>query len=342
MSDRLRMELTAYQLCMLDDSFVESPHAQISRVTRQTSVPSPSWWSATVRLNQNFLEYDRSVVDSPGRFEHFFDCWKLLSQFRPSAYLSGRGVQVPWRSFLRSVYRTGAQETQRDWSALRRLTDRPLEVVSDVKPSDMEALIKEYLLAIFVPGSVVEVQDTRGVSVDELVSGQGGLQHVGQGALVAERRFYQVVSRTLLAKKFVSTEKLASIRRMRVPLVLQRLALHGRDHQESPTSVLAVPEGFPEALDCKSLASWRDLRYGLHSWAVQGVTDHGGLVLEGRRPLGQLAWCSDSVIHSWKRQERTFCLPSVLQTSFYYVWTSCGAGVEARRLCARNPRAHWP
>lgn len=293
MSGRLRSELTAYQLCMLDDSFVEAPHAHISRIARQATVPSPSWWSATVRIEQNFQAYEKSKISCPGRFEQLFDAWKLMGQFRQGRYLEGQALKVPARQFLRSVYRTGAQDTQRDWTVLRPLTDRPGQGMPEVRPSDMEALIKEYLLAIFVPGSVVEVQDTRGVSASELLS---GVAHPsGQVALVAPRQFYQVVSRALVSKKFVSTERLARIKFMRVPVVLQRLSLPIADGQEVLSSVIAVPEGFPEVQDVKTLGSWRDLRHRLHSWTVQSVTGTGGLVLMGRQPLGSLAWSSASV-----------------------------------------------
>ena len=204
MSGRLRAELTAYQLCVLDDSFVEGPHARISRVARQASRPSPSWWSATVRLQQNLRAYDLSVQGHPDRFHQLYDAWKLVVQSRSSAYMAGQSPKVPHRDFLRSVYRTGGAETQRDWTVLCSLTDR--SETPQVRPSDMESLLKEYLLAVFAPGSVIEVTDSRGVSSAELVVGD--VQH-GHASLVVDRQFYQVVSHSLLAKKFVSTENLA-------------------------------------------------------------------------------------------------------------------------------------
>lgn len=285
MSARLRAELTAYQLCVLDDSFVEGPHARVSRAARQASRPSPSWWSATVRLEQNFREYDASVLESPGRFHQLFDAWKLVAQFRPSAYLSGQSPKVPPREFLRSVYRTGAQETQRDWTALSALTYRA--EMPQVRPSDMEALLKEYLLAVFALGSVMEVIDTRGVSNAELVSGGA---HFNHAPLVAARQFYQVVSRTLVSKKFVSTENLARLRGMRVPVVLQRLAVCVDEGQDLPPSLTADPEGFPEVRDVRILGSLRDLRRGLHVWSVHAVAATGSLELVDRRCVSSFSW----------------------------------------------------
>ena len=123
MSARLRSELTAYQMCMLDDSFVEGPHAQVGRVARRISVPSPSWWSATVRLEQNFREHDRAKWHSPGRVEELFHSWKLLAQSSRSAYLAGKPARLSDQRFLRSVYRIGREGMQRDCSALNALAD---------------------------------------------------------------------------------------------------------------------------------------------------------------------------------------------------------------------------
>ena len=285
MSDRLRTELTAYQLCVLDDSFVEGPHAQVGRIARQTTKPSPSWWSSTLRLEQNFREYDRSVPEASGRFGRLFDSWRLMAQSRPSAYISGKPARVLRRDLLRSVYRTGAAQTQRDWTVLQPLTDKSSEALRAAKPTDKEVLIKEYLLAVFVPGSVVEVSDTRGVSLEELLSGQAS---EGSGeALVRERRFYQVVSRTLVSKRFVTAEGLARLRRMRVPIVLQRLVPQAPDGQGA---LLAVPEGVPDARDVMSEGSWQDWRQGMHSWTVDSVTDAGSLRLVDRRSHAELAW----------------------------------------------------
>ena len=285
MSARLRTELTAYQLCVLDDSFVESPHAHVSRAARPTSRPSPSWWSASIRLEQNLRDYDRSVRDAPGRFDQLFSQWKLLGQFRQAAYLAGQPLRIRTAPFLRSVYRTGAEHTQRDWTVLRPLADA--DHSPDIKPSDMAALMKEYLVAVFAPASVIEVRDTRGVSVGELLSGKG--QQSDESALVPVRDLYQVVSHSLVSKRFVSTENLARIRAMRVPVVLQRLTIHDQVGQD-PSTIVAVPEGFPEVRCVRDLGSWNDLRYGSQSWSVQKVEENGSLVLADQRPLGQLAW----------------------------------------------------
>ena len=293
MSDRLRTEVTAYQLCVLDDSFVESPHALVSRTARQSTLPSPSWWSSSVRFDQNFADYDSAARDAPGQFEQLFETYKLIAQYRQSRYLSGQQRLCSEKELLRWVYRTGAKETQFDWSVLSALTDRadaPAE-----KFPDMEVMLKEYLLALCVPGTVVEAKDSRSVSSPELLS--GAARDSDEPALLAARTLYQVVSRSLVSKRFVSTETVAKMRAMRVPVVLQRLALQDDEGQELPASVVAYAEGVPEVRDVRFLGSVQDLRQGLHSWTVQSVADDGGLVLVDRQPLGQLAWTPRSQKH---------------------------------------------
>ena len=312
MSARLRKELTAYQLCVLDDSFVEGPHAKVGRSARATSKPSPSWWSSTIRLAQNFREYDRSVVEAPGHFDRYFDSWRLLGQSRASAYLAGQPARVRGRDLLRTVYRTEVEETQRDWTLLQSLADRTPEALPVAKASDMEVLLKEFLLAVVVPGSVVEVCDTRGVSSAELTSGQS---QVGGQALVVERHFYHVVSRTLVGKKFVSTETLATIKSMRIPVVLQRLALESPDGHSEEAVLFAVPEGVPEAYDIRTFGSYKDLLRGLRVWKVAAITDVGHLQLVDRRLPRNLDWTVprdmfdpvNLVLGSERGHSRTLC-----------------------------------
>jgi hypothetical protein len=205
--------------------------------------------------------------------------------------LAGKPARQPRRELFKSVYRTGVAETQRDWSVLNPLADKTSEALAEVKPTEKEVLMKEYLIAVFVEGMVMEVTDSRGVSTGELLSGQSAGGPGQAESLLRERRLYQVVSRTLVSKKFVTTEGAARLRRMRCAVVLQRLALHSCVAGQSEPSVLAVvPEGSPEAQDVMTFGSYRDLRDDLVSWTVEGVTEEGGLLLGGRRPLGQYVW----------------------------------------------------
>ncbi len=71
MSQRLRSEVTAYHLCMLDDSMQEMPHALVSHTALAARASRISWWSATLRLQQNLAAWSLSENVSPHLFEDF-------------------------------------------------------------------------------------------------------------------------------------------------------------------------------------------------------------------------------------------------------------------------------
>ena len=92
MFKKLRTEITAYQLCMLDDSMQESPHARISRVVQAARPSKPPWWSATVRLRQN-LAIGKSLDElKPQHSRALFQAWKFLTH-RPSQPQLARTVE---------------------------------------------------------------------------------------------------------------------------------------------------------------------------------------------------------------------------------------------------------
>ena len=160
----------------------------------------------------------------------------------------------------------------------------------------------------------VEVCDTRGVSSVELTFGQSA---VGGHALVVERHFYHAVSRTLVGKKFLSTETMATIKGMRILVVLQRLGLEASDgHSEDPQAVvLVVPEGVPEAYDIRTFGSYKDLLRGLRCWKSAAITEVGHLQLVDRRLPRNLDWtvpCDmfdpvNLVLGSERGHSRTLC-----------------------------------
>ena len=159
--------------------------------------------------------------------------------------------------------------------------------------------MNEHLVRICVPGSVVEFQDSLGVCAAELLS--GGAQVDGQGPLVPARHFFEIVSHSLVSKKFISTGNLLKMKRMHCPIVLQRLTLCDgtAGGQDLPQSVIAFPEGHPEVQDVRTFGSWRDLRRRSHGWSVEAVTDDGSLRLTARQSLGQLVWTHQSCCPLW-------------------------------------------
>ena len=68
MSTRLRTEVTAYQLTLLDDTVAESPHATISRVVKGKTHSKPVLWSMELRFKQNAQTMESVDRLEPGIF----------------------------------------------------------------------------------------------------------------------------------------------------------------------------------------------------------------------------------------------------------------------------------
>ncbi len=108
MSERLRSEITAYQLCMLDDSMQEGPHALVSHTAVAARSSRTPWWSATIRLQQNLTAWEQSGQETPQLFERLFRVWKRLAQRRVGRIRYNLApVRMSAISFKAFVYRTG-------------------------------------------------------------------------------------------------------------------------------------------------------------------------------------------------------------------------------------------
>ena len=53
MSPRLRQEIIAYQLCMLDDTVAEAVHRDVSFEGHRAVASGINWWASSVRIEQN-------------------------------------------------------------------------------------------------------------------------------------------------------------------------------------------------------------------------------------------------------------------------------------------------
>ena len=119
MSVALRTEVTAYQMCMLDDSMVEGPHSTIGRTSRCASTSTPAWWSATIRLEQNSQDRESKEEAMPGRFEWLFQHWKIMGQRSTRKYSKGIMQRISTADFKHLVYRS-RQFNLADCSILRQ------------------------------------------------------------------------------------------------------------------------------------------------------------------------------------------------------------------------------
>ena len=96
MSGPLRAELNAYRLCKLDDTWAESSHRDLTRITRKSTAEDLPWTASTYRLNQNLKYVDRMQPHQVRRFAWLFYWWKAIARRSPIVR-RGKHVVCPVR-----------------------------------------------------------------------------------------------------------------------------------------------------------------------------------------------------------------------------------------------------
>ena len=71
-SQRLRLELLSPQWCKLDDTWAETSHRDVMRLTKRVAFSAQSWMSATLRLEQNMGLWGELNADARARFGSMF------------------------------------------------------------------------------------------------------------------------------------------------------------------------------------------------------------------------------------------------------------------------------
>jgi hypothetical protein len=223
MSERLRTEITAYQLCMLDDSMQESPHARIARVVQASRPSKPPWWSATVRMEQN-LAICRSLDEiRPQRSRALFKAWKFLAQRNPSLKVQWHLIpkKLADKPFLQMVYRLG-HENRTDWSSLSIFNGRGsgIGMGSLQKLSPVEKVFEDLFKRVCKPGSLF--------TVDRQCSAWSALDSLGQGdapglpkPTLEQLVCFQVLHLNPTAKRQADTAIVQVERTMKLPAMVQ-------------------------------------------------------------------------------------------------------------------------
>jgi hypothetical protein len=255
MSERLRTEITAYQLCMLDDSVQESPHAKSTKVVQAARASKPPWWSATVRMQQNIDLMDALEAKKPQRFAQFFHSWKFLCQTSRSSKATWRLTpkRVGDKPFLQKVYRLG-HENRIDWSALGLLsaTDsgRPMSGAK-LKPGYVHHLLLDLLKRVCQPGFVFSVCKPSAVpALDTLGNGGPPLRRMPSPGMLV---YFQVVCLNVTRKKQVHTEQVHLEKKFALPAMVQ--FWHATDpHEPSSRRISVRPDNIPDVIDLLDIA----------------------------------------------------------------------------------------
>jgi hypothetical protein len=278
MSVPLRTEITAYQLCVLDDSMQEGPHASVSRVALNARTSRASWWSGSLRLKQNMAmwELNEPLVNC------WFGRWKAIYQKSSAKRIRGVPARVQASVAIAHVYRTGDNCMELHPEMCQSVlggrsvpvTRKALDTVADVH--------RDYVSKVFRTGCSytwpVECSIDR---LSELGGSSGQLTGTNLGGL-------QVLDMSAMAKKHVSTESLTMWRSFKVPAAVQHFGFVESAAEGQPVKVYF--DGNPAVVDLHHLADWRVISKSLCQWNVKALTGESCCELIDREVVADRSW----------------------------------------------------
>ncbi len=290
LSPALRAELTAYQLCKLDDTVQEAPHAQVGHEVARARASKPVWWSSTVRLEQNRQE---CAAAEKAEVQRCFRSFKaVLPAVRPKRG-GGQEPRTDRKTFLARVYRTGVL-AHSAWAPSSLLAQSGASEATDLASSaaqDVAKLQAEFLRSVCQEGYVFTVPSTQPVAdLDAL-----GLRSTSLSATVrGDTLCFQVVSLRVARRAFVRTERVGKLRAMAAPALVQWCEFWNSGPSTEQSEVFF--DGTPVVVDLLRLGTWRALHREMVRWNLAGPADVEGcyLLAEPTR-VADLQWQRCSV-----------------------------------------------
>ena len=273
MSKTLASEILAYQLCILDDTTQEAPHRDVSRLAKRSNGSKPSWWFASLRLKDHLEVYDQLDEDEEADMGRYLHSWKSVLQKDVALSRKLTPVKRSIQDVRKSIYRTDAVCLD-DFQNLQDIVrfERYVEPCGrDAKRNvtQLHALKVEYLNLVIEAGFVYTLPATGAASFD--TDGHGV-----QDSLVHPAVF-ECMSKDTLAKKHVKTDRLASIRSMMCPIVVQMYDSH--NVREFPgTHHDVFPAGHGHEVDMLVMAPWSVIWKDLRRWSKNMTSSVPGCI----------------------------------------------------------------
>ena len=273
MSKTLASEILAYQLCILDDTTQEAPHRDVSRLAKRSNGSKPSWWFASLRLKDHLEVYDQLDEDEEADMGRYLHSWKSVLQKDVALSRKLTPVKRSIQQVRKSIYRTDAVCLD-DFQNLQDIVrfERYVEPCGrDAKRNltHLHALKVEYLNLVIEAGFVYTLPATGAASFD--TDGHGV-----QDSLVHPAVF-ECMSKDTLAKKHVKTDRLASIRSMMCPIVVQMYDSH--NVREFPgTHHDVFPAGHGHEVDMLVMAPWSVIWKDLRRWSKNMTSSVPGCI----------------------------------------------------------------
>ena len=283
LSDRLRVELRAYQMCKLDDTWAESVHRDVSCLTKRTCCVTPMYVAAKQRLPQTLASVDNMAPDAVAAYYKCLRRVKAIGQLKAPRAAALVPARKPLKAILGQVYRCD-ESALRNWgSELSGVLCCLASSSVQRKRDTIERLQIEYLSSAVIDGQLLSlpaVSETVLDRVDEARPSQ-------RGAILLDAQegetFFIVVDKAAGRKKTLKTSS-CILAQMALPVTLQRVS-RARGASESEASACVYHDGCPELVDLLPLASWNVWRFGLCKLSAIASATPGCLVLCDREPL---------------------------------------------------------
>ena len=299
MTDTLAREVAAYAFCMLDDTWVEAGHRDVSKLQESRPKAKLHYLAASLRLDQNLEFWDDTEGDNR---EFLVRCYR---QYRAMGHLQGQRQprrrrrqhrmtpkQTASRRFiLNTVYRL-KQASRTAWSARLRDILSPMLPLAAAPDIQMQTKLKlEYLqLALKDRGhlfsfpQVNEETAARARDANSVVNALAILDTAPERSYT----FFEVVDFGAGRKKVARTSQQLRAARMCQPVSVQFWQRRPADGGED--TYVVQPVGPPEVVDLMFLAEWQILRAGLRKWTRTSTGQPGCLTLTQPLAVCQTAW----------------------------------------------------
>ena len=276
MSDRLRCELRAYQLCKVDDTWAEAAHRDVSGCIGRKTGAKVAYVAATQRLGQTLSWLDTMTA---AELDTFYTCmrqWKAIGRLPRGQQKCLVPVGKKHSRVLAQVYRYDSAVV-RDWgmeldAAIKCLSDR-----SAARLQIVQRLQVEYVLSCIRDGDTLSLAE----ATDATLQAARAIPLADLPALFGKQPdeancFFEIVDIQAGRKKAWRTAG-QSLRGMCHPVAIQDLTWWPTGSEQGETTLYY--HGHPRVVDLLSLAPWPVLRCGMRRWQVDASATQGCVAL---------------------------------------------------------------
>ena len=287
-SDLLRQELMSYQFCMLDDTWVEAGHRDVSWIQGGRPSGRVPYVAASTRLQQNLRLWDRG---NQARMSICFRKYRAMGHLRTTPRRRRKDI-------VKQTYRL-AELAMVDWSArfanvpthspLASLVGAPsLKLATRMKVEYLTLVTKDTSALYSLPKVNMQVAESARAAEDL----QGALATLDNGSQGAQMLFQVVDSRVRGRKAIRSLGQQQRMARMCCPVTIQEFCVvPSQDCSRVVEGKLVYPMSQPVVVDLLFMAEWSVWRTGLRRWEHSGAAGQPGcLILEGSSLAHETAW----------------------------------------------------